>query len=829
MRTFNFSTGVAAAIAALVSLNSCQKDVQSEMNQSDVVRQEMSFTAVSNGPSTRTELQHDNSIFWSVNDSIKVFQGTLGEGKFVADNQEPSAMATFKGYMEYVVGSIGASSSSIDFWGVNPYDSGSSCDGKSVTVNVHPCQDAYAGGFKPGLFPSVAKSGNSALAFYNVCGGVKLRLTQKGIRRITFSGNDEESLAGNIRVSFDANDLPAHTVVNGSNAVTLSAANEFEIGEWYYIVLLPGNLEKGFTITFETDEAKAVRRVDKAVTVLRSRFAVLDNIDEGLSFSSVEAVDLGLSVNWASVNVGAENDWEIGNRYAWGELEPKSYYDWTNYLLCTGGYYNMTRYCTNSSYGQVDGLLRLTSADDIASVTYGGGWRMPTYSEMKELIDDCSWRWTTRNGIKGYEVTGTNQNSIFIPVNGQFDESGITWKEKVYLWTSETDGTYWGHSLCASSYSVAMASNHRHDGLCVRAVYPKSSVTPDPELPDVDHIDLSASETANSYIVETAGDYMFKAVRGNSSETVGAVKGVKVLWESYGTQTTPEAGDIVYDVEYDNGNIMFSATGARGNAVIAAYSDRACSDGNVLWSWHIWCTETPSPQVYYHNAGTMMDRYLGATSCTPGDIHALGLLYQWGRKDPFLSGSTISSFSSAAASTLSWPSAVAVSTVLNDGTALEYSISHPSTFIRSDGTKLEDWHCVDEEHRNTTLWSSEKTEYDPCPAGWRVPDGGPDGVFATALGTSSRIYPSFDSSARGYHYDGLYGDDSIWYPSSGCRNPDSGLVSVGWLGYSWTCTPASGRNMYIMGSNAGSCSIPCDTYPIGFAAPVRCIKDDGAR
>ena len=101
----------------------------------------------------------------------------------------------------------------------------------------------------------------------------------------------------------------------------------------------------------------------------------------------------------------------------------------------------------------------------------------------------------------------------------------------------------------------------------------------------------------------------------------------------------PAVGDLVKNVSYSNGEITFRATDRKGNAVIAA-KDAA---GNILWSWHIWLTDQPVEHVYKNNAGTVMDRNLGATSATPGDIGALGLLYQWGRKDPFLGSSSISS------------------------------------------------------------------------------------------------------------------------------------------------------------------------------------------
>ena len=188
---------------------------------------------------------------------------------------------------------------------------------------------------------------------------------------------------------------------------------------------------------------------------------------------------------------------------------------------------------------------------------------------------------------------------------------------------------------------------------------------------------------ANCYIVTKAGMYAFKAVKGNSSESVGSVASAEVLWESFGTHETPEVGDLVKDVSYKDGEITFTATDRKGNAVIAA-KDVA---GNILWSWHIWMTDQPKEQEYYNNAGTVMDRNLGAISATPGDVGALGLIYQWGRKDPFLGSSSISS-NTTAKSTITWPSPVSSKSssggnVIINGT-IEYAIAHPTTFITLD-------------------------------------------------------------------------------------------------------------------------------------------------
>ena len=303
--------------------------------------------------------------------------------------------------------------------------------------------------------------------------------------------------------------------------------------------------------------------------------------------------------------------------------------------------------------------------------------------------------------------------------------------------------------------------------------------------------DLSSSASANCYIVSESGLYKFKTVKGNSNESVGSVAWASILWETFGTSETPEYLDLIKAFCYKDGCIAFQTadTFKEGNAVIAAKD----ADGNILWSWHIWFTDQPQGQEYYNNAGIMMDRNLGATSATPGDVGALGLLYQWGRKDPFLGSSSIHYESMAEAkSTITWPSAVVSNS--SNGT-IEYATAHPTTFITRN-IRNSDWYYTGSSSTDNTRWTtseSTKSIYDPCPAGWRVPDGESNGVWLTALGSSSSIYDDslYSSTNEGMNFSGRFGSAStIWYPASGCRyDNDGSLGGVGYRGYYWSASP----------------------------------------
>lgn len=348
--------------------------------------------------------------------------------------------------------------------------------------------------------------------------------------------------------------------------------------------------------------------------------------------------------------------------------------------------------------------------------------------------------------------------------------------------------------------------------------------------------DLSSNGTANCYIVSNNGSYKFKAVKGNTNTSVGDVKGVKVLWESYGTSETITAGSLIKaDVSYSNNYITFS-TGKkhkRGNAVIAAYSDADCSAGNVLWSWHIWLADQPQEVIYSNSAGTMMDRNLGASSATPGDVHALGLMYQWGRKDPFMGMAAISG-STLAKSSITWPSVVTSNS--SNGT-IAYAVSHPTTFIKCNSSN-NDWYYTGSSSSENTRWqisSKDKGLYDPCPAGWRVPDGGYSGVWAKAAGTPGfYVGGPWVSSNRGVDFGAGNGHSTshqfgsattIWYPGAGYLSYDSGSMSnAGNGGLYWSCTP-DGDDIYCLYFNdGGGVGLTPSSYRAN-AFSVRCIKE----
>lgn len=200
-----------------------------------------------------------------------------------------------------------------------------------------------------------------------------------------------------------------------------------------------------------------------------------------------EYVDLGLSIKWATCNVGADKPEENGILYAWGETEPKNILDPRNWMTGKWGnvMFGFTKYNTNSEYGTVDNKTTLDPEDDVAHVIWGGKWRMPTKQEMVELLDNCTWEWTTINGVNGYRVTSKKQGytnrSIFLPAAGHALNLRYEYGSRGSYWSSTieplNDGM--GSLSCHSAAIIDFSSRHavisygsRESGYSIRPVCP---------------------------------------------------------------------------------------------------------------------------------------------------------------------------------------------------------------------------------------------------------------------------------------------------------------------------------------------------------------------
>ena len=263
--------------------------------------------------------------------------------------------------------------------------------------------------------------------------------------------------------------------------------------------------------------------------------------------SGHEYVDLGLSVMWATMNVGAKAPEDYGDYFAWGETVPKTDYGWSTYKWCNGSENTLTKYCTDSDYGTVDDMIFLYYKDDAANMNWGSSWRMPAVFEIEELINNCSWEWTTLNGVNGQKVTGPNGNSIFLPA------AGLRWGDNLnyagnygQYWSSTLGSNIDGHAsnLVIDSDGVRSLGYYRFAGLSVRAVWPYKALTINGDLNhngdlDVDDITL----LINNYLTGNKEYFIDGGGSNNGYEYVDL--GLSVNWATMnvGANASEEYGD----------------------------------------------------------------------------------------------------------------------------------------------------------------------------------------------------------------------------------------------------------------------------------------------
>lgn len=375
--------------------------------------------------------------------------------------------------------------------------------------------------------------------------------------------------------------------------------------------------------------------------------------------------------------------------------------------------------------------------------------------------------------------------------------------------------------------------------------------------------DLSSSGTANCYVIDSEGLYSFNVkTAGNGIGTdghEGALLFDQATYASLVWQTDP---GMILSVTFDGGAVLFEASDVPGNALIAVED----SDENIIWSWHIWHPKEEISSMTTKTGYELMNMNLGAM--TSGQLplensESYGLLYQWGRKDPFTAAATVTGDETTMGAPLYDIEGNAVSigassmSSVADNT-LEYSIAHPTVCLSNYAQYSESRDWLAAEHSDASLWGNPdgnleedgvfvnkgfKTMYDPCPPGWRVPPADVFGSF-TSSGQVSFSFEEFD--VEDISLDGkIDADDfsngwffkmeegSMFFPAAarydGSYAMLMGSVSGLWGSY-WSNAPGSADFGY---GGLGFCALsfqssmvtPSASASRADAYSVRCIRE----
>lgn len=349
-------------------------------------------------------------------------------------------------------------------------------------------------------------------------------------------------------------------------------------------------------------------------------------------------------------------------------------------------------------------------------------------------------------------------------------------------------------------------------------------------------IDLDAEGTANCYIVTEGGHCTFKATMGNTADVPTGLATVNWLWMT--------EANLVSNLSLDKDNeIHFTAAESKGNAVIAGYD----ADGKIVWSWHIWLTDDPRTNLHHgsSDAYQLMDRNLGATTTEKWNPKAYGLYYQWGRKDPFPGPKTTGTGGGTQenAGFTNGTEAFSVNSdcafVLGSNTtvgetkadAIAYTIAHPMEFLTSASGEL--WfNSAFTDYQDLWGFNAEKTIYDPCPAGYRVPRT--EDVYAGMTNAHWQVESQTVGSRQIYAYEYTAGGSTVrsYYPAAGYRagsNADGGKLKwTGAIALYWSNQlRTSSSQVWCMELDQNNNYFLANRRQNGFVArgcPIRCVK-----
>lgn len=377
------------------------------------------------------------------------------------------------------------------------------------------------------------------------------------------------------------------------NGISTSAPNQSII---LYMMMAPTDLSGGaLTITVEGNKRYYTATISGKNMNAGAAYAynaTCESPTPTTSSDTHEYVDLGLpsGLLWATCNVGANAPEEYGDYFAWGDTEPyyaeghsqdatsndwregkSNGYDWQSYKWCNNGEWTgLTKYTFPDD--QTDGIWYwngrfigdnktvLLPTDDAATVNWGEGWRMPTYDDLCELCNNCTWNWTTLNDVNGYEVVGPNGNSIFLPAAGYRNYRSLN--------SVGSYGNYWSSSLYGyqTHYSQYLYFYSLYFGTTDGDRYSGRSVRPVRSVP-VSSIELSSSRKT----LRVGGEKTIKATVLPASAS-GAL-----CWTSSNYEVATVKDGTVTAIS--TGSCTITATATDGSGITATCEIKVVDNG----------------------------------------------------------------------------------------------------------------------------------------------------------------------------------------------------------------------------------------------------------
>ena len=678
---------------------------------------------------TKTFADSQLRVLWNEDDRITIFDKKTLNEEFCFDGEDGDNAGGF--YPASSSGEEYVSYSDLTYaCAVYPYQKSTKISYDGIVTFTLPEEQIYApNSFGRGANTMIAKTETNQLKFMNVGGYLSFKFYGQGVSvtSIDLKGNNGEPLAGKCTISL-ASGEPEVTMAssNTSDKITLTCNTPIELSSSsttpteFWIVVPPTTFSQGITFTVHTSDGGVFKKSSSAgFTLGRNKKMQVPAME--IRCSLAEPIDLGLSVKWASYNVGATKPEEFGDYFAWGETEPKNDYSWETYKWCNGSYDSLTRYNTKTDYGTVDFKTQLELSDDAAYANWGGNWRIPTDAEWTELRENCTWTWTTLNGVNGYNVTSiVNGNSIFLPAASNMIGTS--------LYDVFVGGDYWSSTLTSGSpYSapgVYINSSGkgrniyylRTYGLSIRPVYG--------EFVEVSSISLNKT----SLNLSVAGSFTLSATIQPNNATAK-----DVIWSSSDPDVASVTDGVVTAVE-------------EGTTTITAYASNGLNTSCIV------TVKLPIAEAVDLGLSVKWASFnLGATK--PEEY---GDYYAWGETEPYYSSQDPSTWKDGKENGYAWSSYF--DNPSGDGSTFEkYATDKKATLDLDDDAANYNWegswrmptYEEWEELRTECTWTWTDSYNDTGVAGELVTGSNGNSIFLPASG----LLISQDLSFEVFHGD----------------------------------------------------------------------------
>ena len=452
-------------------------------------------------PETRVYVDDKLRVLWNSNDRVSIFNKYTYNQEYRFSGEDGDNAGSFYKVQndEFVTGNP------LGFvFSVYPYQESTKIDNDGQITVILPATQSYReNSFGQEANTMISVTEDNQLLFKNLCGylSVKLYGDNVTVGSISLKGNNNEPLSGKAFVTASVGNAPSMSFdASATSEITLSFDSPITLGATtetatsFWLVVPPTTFSKGITLTVK-DKQNGVfeKSTTKSLAISRNMLSKMSPLEVSIAEPEPDGVvDLGLSVKWATCNLGASSPEEYGDYYAWGETEPyyssqdpliwkpgkENGYEWSSYKWCAGSEETLTKYCFNSSFGIVDNKTTLELEDDAAWASMGGMWRIPTQIEFQELCENCISEWTTENGINGRRFTskkeGYTDRSVFFPAAGFYTlldsrvPGGVYWSSSLKM--NYLSSSYGNSFYCSAKNDPYNSGSSRSEGLTIRPV-----------------------------------------------------------------------------------------------------------------------------------------------------------------------------------------------------------------------------------------------------------------------------------------------------------------------------------------------------------------------